>query len=131
MTNPLSPPLLQLVQVSPDEVRTLIELVQIFPTENQKDLLAGLIQISEWYAKNPKEVKIRMIFPKHLMNELRQVLNSPLLPMDADRHGIPVDRYLQLTAESVPLVRKVAFPEASDPLFLTYNAPAPSTALLN
>lgn len=122
--------MLRLVTVTPADVDALFELVTMHELPDQQDLLAGLMQIHHHFAKTgDKDVKT--VFTPPLYKQMLQVIEFPLMPADAAKHGMPEDRYAQILG-LMPAIRKnFTQPDLMDSKFLGVETKAPDRAYLN
>lgn len=111
----------RLVQVTPDDLDILFELVCLSPENDLKPtLMAGLREMAE-HLKTTGEPSVRMVFTPEFHKHLYDIVTQPFMPVDADRAGLPTERYLYMCSRLPTIQRTVATPELFDPAFAGFK----------
>jgi hypothetical protein len=122
--------MLRLVTVSPTDVDVLFELVTMHEVPDKQDLLAGLMQLHHHF-KSSSDKTVKTVFTPKFFTQMCEILNFPLMPADADKHGIPQDHYLNLVTRLPGIRQNFANPDLMDEKFMGIDIKPPSKAYLN
>lgn len=107
----------RLIQITPEDVDVLFELVCLSPeTEAKPTLLAGLTEMAQHF-RSTGDPSVRMVFTADFHRELYDIVMQPFMPADATRHGVPTERYLYMCTRLPQIQKSVATPELWDPTF--------------
>ena len=106
--------MLRLVKVTLEQVDVLFELVCLSEPEDKKDLMAGLTQLASYFRGSGESVA-QMVLAPNLLEQLNAVINAPFMPADAEKLGIPSERYLHMMASLPGIRRTFAAPTVWNP----------------
>ena len=124
--------MLRLVTVSPQDVEILFELVAFFVPDQNPDkpvMLGGLKQLSDYFHESGN-ADCRMVLTSDLHRQIAEIVNTPFMPADADRLGIPTSHYLGMCSRIPTIQKAMAMPEVWDPQQVAFRT-EPDTKYLN
>ena len=122
--------MLRLVTVTPADVDALFELVTMHELPDKQDLLAGLMQMHHHFAKT-RDTDAKTVFTPVIYKQMLQVIEFPLMPADASKHGMPEDRYHQILGLMPQIRANFTQPDLMNSEFLGVETKAPNRAYLN
>ena len=122
--------MLYLVMVNRSDVDTLFELVTIFGRRNQRELLAGVMEL-HYHFNSTDDVAVKMVLPADLHQEMKEIVANSLLPQDAKDLGIPDEEY-KVLIQRLPVIQKNFYnPDLTDPNFVGSVHSEPKKEFLN
>lgn len=96
--------MLRLVNVTPQDVDVLFELVCMTESQDKQDLMQGLRQMAEYFVET-RDPNARLVLPAHLYSQLREIVTTPWMPADAERWGLPQENYMNMV-KRLPAIRQ-------------------------
>lgn len=121
--------MLKLVSVTAQDVEVLFELVTMSDNvPDRDDIMAGLMQMHHHF-RSSKDNSLRMVLTDEILVQIKQIVNYPFMPADADAMGIPKEHYINMISRLPHIRTSLANPEVFDPQFA--NTATPNKTYLN